>query len=286
MHKKYCPETNSCVKNLAMNVSCIISGLFFAVIAVTVAKGYFRLRKVNAMINRLKEIAEIRGIFVNITAHELRNPMSTIYSAMDLLENYNQQLSKQDQCELFNQIRKGIKRMDHIMDNVILIGRLQHKKVKYIPKPVNVLEICSSIIHNLPDDNSKNRVHIYCNADQQITYPIDSILFEYIVTNLLSNALKYSDRDVALNISTHMKQLQIDIIDHGIGIPPEDLGQMSQLFHRCTNTGNRKGIGIGMYLAVHCVKLHQGSIKVASKLNSGTHFRVTLPIAYENGSIN
>ena len=258
--------------------------LFFAIVVIIVAKCY--LIKINATMNRLKEIAEIRGIFVNITAHELRNPMATVYSAMDLLENYDKQLSKQDQRALFNQIRKGIRRMDHIMDNVILIGRLQHKKVKYIPKPVNVLEICSTVVHNLPDDNSKNRVHIYCNADQQTTYPIDSILFEYIITNLLSNALKYSDQDVALNINTKSNQLQIDIIDHGIGIPPEDLCQMSQLFHRCANTGNRKGIGIGMYLAIHCVKLHQGSLKVASKLNSGTHFRVTLPIAYENSTID
>ena len=94
-----------------------------------------------------------------------------------------------------------------------------------------MLELCSTIIQNLSDDNAKSRIRINCNADQSTTYPIDSTLLEYIITNLLSNALKYSEQEVTLNISIETNQLRIDIIDHGIGIPPEDLNKMAQLFH-------------------------------------------------------
>ncbi|MDR1906876.1 MAG: HAMP domain-containing histidine kinase [Puniceicoccales bacterium] len=224
----------------------------------------------------LYEVAQVRGIFMSVASHELRNPMATIYSSVDLLENYPHNLIDAEKARLFESIRKNIRRMTKMMDNIVTIGKLQHKQIFCHPEEIDILSLCTTICETLEPE--KQRIEITINEQLPETFKVDSSLIDLILGNLLSNALKYSDQPVKLFINFKDRLLIFDVIDQGIGIPMDEIKKLSQLFGRCSNTGTRRGIGIGMFLVSHCVKLHRGKLQIRSQENRGTHFKITLPI--------
>ncbi|UPA28415.1 MAG: HAMP domain-containing histidine kinase [Verrucomicrobiota bacterium] len=263
-------------------VSCA-SGVIVSSFGVTaallgVAYHYYKMCQSRTLIHKLQEVVEARGIFMNVTSHELRNPMTTIYASMDLLQHYEQRLDVTERQEIFENIRKSILRMTRMMDRIVLVGRLQHQQITYHPQSTDILALCSSIIEGLADKDAKQRIQVVCEKEQPPIIAVDPSLVEYILGNLLGNALKYSKEDVILAIKTENNTVQFDILDRGIGIPREEVPKLTQLFGRCSNTYHCQGIGIGMYLAVRCVALHQGTLLVATELGKGTHFRLILPL--------
>lgn len=235
------------------------------------------LRRFVVQVDTLCEIAQARGIFMNVASHELRNPMATIYSSVDLLENYPQSLNDKEKARLFENIRKNIRRMTKMMDDIVTIGRLQHKQIFCHPEEIDVLSLCTTICETLEPE--KQRIEIIMDAQLPETLRVDPSLIDLILSNLLSNALKYSDQSVKLYIKFRNNFLIFDVVDRGIGIPMDEIKKLSQLFGRCSNTGTRKGIGVGMFLVSHCVKLHRGKLQIHSQTSQGTHFRVTLPLS-------
>jgi signal transduction histidine kinase len=201
--------------------------------------------------------------------------MATIYSSIDLLENFPDSLVAEEKGRLFESIRRNIQRMTKMMDDIVMIGRLQHNQILYKPQKIDILSLCSTICDTL--DPQKKRIEIAISYQLPSTVIVDQSLIDLILSNLLSNALKYSDASVKLNINFKNNFLIFDIIDQGIGIPENEIEKLAQLFGRCSNTGMRKGIGVGMFLVTHCIKLHRGKMQIHSKENQGTHFRITLP---------
>jgi signal transduction histidine kinase len=255
----------------------IVAGILLILMGVLCYFYERKLAKMGAKIFTLKELVQIRGMFVNITSHELRNPMTTIYSSIDLLENYGERLDQNEKLRLFDNVRKSIRRMTKMMDDVVLIGRLQHRKIGYNPQHINILQVCSSLVEGLEQEHRVKRIHIIVERSVSLIVHLDQSLLDHILTNLLSNALKYSEGDVTLRIKSRSQEIVFDIIDSGIGIPKDEIHKLSQLFRRCSNIGTRKGVGIGMYLVTRCVELHKGAIKVSSQEGKGAHFRVILP---------
>ncbi|MDE6576040.1 MAG: HAMP domain-containing histidine kinase [Opitutales bacterium] len=264
-------------------VSCangmiIVSSFWIIAALLGIAYHCYKMCQARTLIHKLQEVVEARGIFMNVTSHELRNPMTTIYASMDLLQHYEQRLDVTEQQEIFENIRKSILRMTRMMDRIVLVGRLQHQQITYHPQQTDILALCSSIVEGLADKDANQRIQIVCEKEQPPMIAIDPSLVEYILGNLLGNALKYSKSDVIFAIQTANDTIQFDIVDHGIGIPHEEVPKLTQLFGRCSNTDHCQGIGIGMYLAIRCVALHQGTLLVATKLGEGTHFRLILPL--------
>lgn len=114
---------------------------------------------------------------------------------------------------------------------------------------------------------------------------MDVNLMRRIIGNLVSNALKYSPPDAAvqLALSRDAKHVTCQISDQGIGIPPDDLKRLFEPFHRASNVGTIGGTGLGLSIAREAVLTHGGTIKVESEVGQGTTFTVVLPfIPHEN----
>ncbi|MDR1590673.1 MAG: HAMP domain-containing histidine kinase, partial [Puniceicoccales bacterium] len=183
------------------------------------------------------EMARVRGLFTSVVSHELRNPMATIYSSVDLLENYPQSLVDTEKTRLFEGIRKNIRRMTKMMDDIVAIGRLQHKQILCRLQEIDILSLCTAICETLEPE--KKRIEITANVQLPPLLRVDSSLIDLILRNLLSNALKYSDRPVKLFVNFKNKFLIFDVVDQGIGIPADEIQSLPQLFGRCSNTGTR-----------------------------------------------
>jgi signal transduction histidine kinase len=114
---------------------------------------------------------------------------------------------------------------------------------------------------------------------------IDAQLLRHILLNLLTNALKYSPPESAVDCSVAAEDagtLLFSVRDHGIGIPAQDLPRLFETFHRGANVGNVQGTGIGLHIVKQCVDLHRGSIDVDSTPGRGTLFHVRLPAPLAN----
>ena len=107
----------------------------------------------------------------------------------------------------------------------------------------------------------------------------NEVLFRTAISNLLDNACKYSqDHKALVNIGISGKELCIDVEDHGIGIPENEISMIFQPFFRSSNAIKTRGHGIGLSIVDRIVQLHKGRIQVISALNGGTSFRVYLPL--------
>jgi signal transduction histidine kinase len=110
---------------------------------------------------------------------------------------------------------------------------------------------------------------------------LDSKLVRYTLTNILSNALKYSPTGSAIHfdLTWHQDQVVFKIQDQGIGIPSEDVPRLFESFYRASNVGTTPGTGLGLAIIKQCVDLHGGNISVDSVVGKGTTFTVTLPLS-------
>ncbi len=241
-----------------------------------------------------RELSEMKTNFISVVSHEFRTPLTTIQSAADLLEHY--EWTKEEQTEQLHQIQSEVKHMTELMEDVLFLSRTNANKAKLNVTEFDLLKFCKQLLrqiqrtfgqsynfhssfHHLVDDISIDNPHLQQDIPQFIVR-MDEKLVRQILSNLITNAIKYSpdNKDIDFQMIIEQKQAIFIISDHGIGIPEEDLIHLFSAFHRGKNVGILPGTGLGLSIVKNCVDIHNGSISVKSQLNIGTEFKVTLPI--------
>jgi PAS domain S-box-containing protein len=226
-----------------------------------------------------KELGELKSRFVSIASHEFRTPLATIQAASDLLKHYSHKMTEQKRMERLDKIQAEVKNMTSLLEEVLMIGKVEAGKLELHPTPIELREFCCGIIddayHSL---GTKHKIDFSSEGDCHSTV-VDTKLLRQIIDNLISNAIKYSPQggEVRLHLICHPEQTMIKISDRGIGIPQADINQIFDSFYRSGNVGNISGTGLGLTIAKASVELHGGSLTVESEVNVGTTFTVTLP---------
>jgi len=242
-----------------------------------------RIEIENAL-EREKELGELKSNFVSMASHQFRTPLTVIYSNMELLEmqlNLPNVNLEQKVNRVSNRVKAEIERMLELMNNILLFGKYEAHKISVNLLPIDLEKFMDRIVST----------YIVHGEDRQLEYElegssggrlfeIDELLFTHVMTNLLSNAFKYS-RDSAVNpkvkISFDNKYGFISVIDHGIGIPEAEQSQLFDSFYRASNTTTLEGTGLGMVIVKQFVELHKGKLVVESKLDAGTTITIQLP---------
>ena len=229
---------------------------------------------------REKELGQLRSKFVSMVSHEFRTPLAIIQSSAEILDDYLDQLEKAERKDHLQSIRKNTRRMAALMEETLLIGSFDAGKMEFKPTPLEL----PSFVRRLVDE-VHSATHRRCpielfHAEMPAMAQADGRLLRHIFTNLLTNAVKYSDsgRAVQFEIVGDGTDIVCTIRDRGIGIPEPDREWLFNAFHRGQNVGDRPGTGLGLIIVKRCVDLHGGTIKVDSKLGEGTVVTVRLPI--------
>lgn len=235
-----------------------------------------------SLIEREKELNNMKSNFIHITSHELRTPLSVIMSSAEILEMYESMGSDAvaiDKKKFTTGIVKEVKRITDILNELLIVGRIENNKVKYEPKHVDVRNYIGEIAHEqfMPYTDGRN-VEIEIDEDVKTIF-IDSSLMRHAVVNILSNAFKYSANRPApqLHIFRKEENIHIQITDHGIGIPETELDNLFHSFYRASNVGNISGTGIGLMVVQHAIKTHNGNIAIESSLGRGSVFSIIIP---------
>ncbi|UXP32105.1 PAS domain S-box protein [Reichenbachiella agarivorans] len=243
-----------------------------------VKKGQANLERT---ISRQKELNNMKSQFISMTSHELRTPLTTIRSNTELasfqLVN-SEDLNRERLQKNITRINDNVERLNTLINNILIIGQVDSNKVPFNPEKVVLSTyIKERVLPNLVHDREPIQFTVKGHETPAL---LDKNLFWHIMSNLLENALKYSPEAKSPELSVDFEAahvIKINIKDYGMGIPEEDIGQLFDSFFRASNVGNIQGTGLGLSIVNEFIKLHEGTINVTSKLNTGTIFTILIP---------
>jgi PAS domain S-box-containing protein len=229
----------------------------------------------------LQELSEVKSRFVSMVCHEFRNPLNNILLSASSLERYNAQLSPDHRREYLNGIKTDVERMTQMIDDILVIGKMEAYKLMIQPRAIELIQFCHTLVAEMYLTSSGQKISV-TSRHRQLIAELDEKLLRSILTNILSNSIRYSHSQSPINLklSKRKDQVVFQISDRGIGIPQDDLPYLFEPFHRGKNVSNIPGTGLGLNIVKRFVDLHNGQAKVDSKLNIGTIFTLTLPLQY------
>jgi PAS domain S-box-containing protein len=235
-------------------------------------------------LTREKELSELKSNFVSLVSHEFRTPLGVISSSCEILRDYLTELPEAERRDHLDSIARNTRRMSNLMEEVLVLGRLDAAKMAFEPAPLDLAAFC----HRLADEvfSATDRV---CPINVTLgSLPADASadarLLHHILTNLLANAVKYSEPGLAVDFTVTRDGTEaiFTIHDRGIGIPDCDQKRLFNAFQRGGNVGARHGTGLGLVIVKRCVELHGGSLQVTSKIGEGTVVTVRVPVFSPN----
>ncbi len=237
-------------------------------------------------LKRERELIELKSRFVSMVSHEIRTPLNVILASTQILERYSDKWSSEKKNEFFSRIKESVKKMTELLNDVLLIGRVEFGKKDLNLMPVDLIQFCSELVNEMQMGvGGKHRI-AFDSKSQNANACVDKKLLRQILTNLLSNAIKYSPQGscVHFELSCQDAEAIFEIRDEGIGIPPEDQDKIFESFHRATNAKNITGTGLGLAVVKQSVDMHGGKIAVSSEIGVGTTFTVRLPMGQPESS--
>lgn len=235
----------------------------------------------NDMLNRLETAFETQNNFVSNASHELRTPLTIISSEAELA------ISKTDvspeQREVFGTIYSEAEKLGQILNSLLTLAQSGFDGKKQRWESIRIDELLMTASESIKRINTDSNIQIDLEdmpTDEHLLYVSgNSNLLRLAVTNIISNACKYSDnRMVKIRLLTENNKVIISITDQGIGIPESELQHIFEPFFRASNTHSYEGHGVGLPLTLNIIRLHRGSIGIRSDVGKGTEIKVFLPV--------
>lgn len=234
-------------------------------------------------LDKERELNQLKTYFVSMVSHEFRNPLSVLQSMGEILFRFSDKLTEQKKEAYALHFKSTIKQMCQLLDEVILLGKVDSGNFALALEPVNLAAFCQELQTSMQFmDNSQHPVILKLQL-QSKTVQLDVSLLRHILSNLISNALKYSPSGTAVQVEVSEIEDRVSfcIRDRGIGIPAAEQARLFQTFSRCSNVGKVQGTGLGLAIVKHCVDLYQGEIAIESEVGIGTTAIVRLPLQLE-----
>lgn len=225
------------------------------------------------------EAEHTRKEFTANVSHELKTPLQTIMGSAELLQNH---LVKQDDIPSFyEKIHQESSRMLTLIDDIIRLSQLDESS-QVEENTLRINDSAKEAINSLKESAKKKNIQIQTNLNEAFIKANSRLIYE-IIYNLIDNAIRYSNNDSSIEVSTYtdIHHAYLKVKDNGIGIPLEDQSRIFERFYRVDKSHSRAtgGTGLGLSIVKHAVKLSHGTITLESELNKGSTFTVTFPKA-------
>ncbi len=230
----------------------------------------------------LRELDAMRTEFLANVSHELRTPLAVIKGSANSLLQPDVIFDEQTRREFLVSIDKDADTLTNLVDDLLMMSRLEANALEVNRKPRTVMEILDSVKDRLENLTVKHRLNI---SIPDATSPVvaDDIRIGEVLTNLVENAVKFSDENTKITIDAHRagNEIIISVTDTGIGIPPDLHEKVFERFFQGNGhkTGRRKGTGLGLAICRGIVEAHGGKIWVESGKSGGAKFSFSLPVA-------
>ena len=230
------------------------------------------------VLQKEKEVVEMKSRFVSIASHEFRSPLSSIDFAANFIKQHVGTIGKKKLNEKVQVIEKHVSYMSHLLEDVLNYSKNETQNIRVIPTQIHLESFIREAVKEV-SCYCKDSHHICVSSNELGSLLTDEKLLRNILINLLTNAVKFSPgrHEVSLNVLDKGAFVSIEVRDEGIGIPAGEIDKIFEPFFRGEAADSIQGTGLGLSIVKKAVELLQGSIKVESRPGKGTVFKVTIP---------
>ncbi len=223
-----------------------------------------------------KDLSLLKSRFVSMASHEFRTPLSTILSSANLSVKYSLSEQQDKREKHFQKIKSAVTLLTTILDDFLSVSRLEEGLVEVSYENIDINLFFNELAEELNHSLKKGQKIVLKIEPLDNLVKMDKKLLRMIITNLISNASKYSDEAIPIvcEVKKEAKKYRIDIIDHGYGIPTEEKKHLFERFFRASNVAHIKGTGLGLHIVKHYVELLNGTIEFKSDLDKGSVFTI------------
>jgi signal transduction histidine kinase len=230
--------------------------------------------RLNEALSRERELSAAQKEFIHLVSHEFRTPITIISGAIQLLAIKAPQLKEGAGAPQFKKIDGALKRLVGLLDNVLRLSMVEEGKEMFAATMFDMGEVVRAVA----ECYDEKRI-ICCIGGTAIPYYGDQRLVEYALHNVISNGIKYSPTEAAVNILLNPMSagLEIVVTDEGAGMSPSMIARAGEKFHRDKSTSHIEGTGLGLHLARRFMEYHAGEMRFESALGEGTTVRLFFP---------
>jgi two-component system, OmpR family, sensor histidine kinase VicK len=217
--------------------------------------------------------------FISMVSHELKTPLTSISAYVQLLQSRG--LTDLFVVNTLAKVQKQIRKMSTLISSFLNVSRLESGEIQLNLSHFDLDTVISDVVEDLRLIYPTNQINFEGGYSKLVYADMDKI--GSVVSNLISNAVKYSDQNSAVLVQSEItdNEVHVSVTDHGIGINGHDLDKLFDRFYRVESqqTKTISGFGIGLYLSAEIINLHQGKIWVDSNYGVGSTFHFCIPVA-------
>ena len=233
---------------------------------------------------KLNGALEAKNAFLSVCGHELKTPLTSLSLQTQLTQRAikagNEALLAPERVsKMVNQTDSQIKRLLRLVDDMLDHSRIQMNKLQLQPESVELATLIKEVVERYQPQAEAAGCSIWIENGVSLVGLWDRFRIEQVVTNLISNAIKYgAGKPIEISLSEQESVALISIRDHGIGISKENHSKVFQQFERVSSSNHISGLGLGLYITKNIVEQHGGKICLESEPGHGSRFIVMLPL--------
>lgn len=238
-------------------------------------------RQIESQRLELEKLNASKNKFFSIIAHDLKSPFFGILLLSELLANNMNEFTQEDVSECAKNMYEAAQNYHKLLQNLLDWSMAQMGAIEFTPELIRLEDLFFEIVSMTQNSSQAKNIDLSYELDDNMTIYADKNMLNTIIRNLVSNAVKYTNRDgkVLLSASNLKEGVRISITDNGVGINEEKIDQLFNLGIKSSTLGtdNEPGTGLGLILCQEFAEKHRTKIGIESKEGEGTTFYFTLP---------
>ncbi len=238
------------------------------------------MEKLKASNRELKSINTFKSDILDNLAHEVRTPLTKIISYSEILVDKRNECGADVRDKSLATIARSAKLLNTLFNEIITLSRLDSNQYPYHFIPVEIGQLIREITAEYDKDIQDKNITVTIDIHSNAIMCLDGESFRHVVTNLISNAVKFNRQNGFLSISMNETEDYriIEVKDSGVGIPEDEIAKITGRFYRCSNVKREfSGTGLGLSIISKIIDGHKGRLEVTSVLGEGSVFRVMIP---------
>lgn len=231
-------------------------------------------KELEISLEKEKVLGDLKTRFVSMASHEFRTPLTSILGSATLIEKYTKAEDQPKREQHINRIKSSVSHLTEILEEFLSVGKLEDGKLEIHTSEFAIRPFLLDIISDF--STYQQAIRLELNDDFRCVQ--DASILRKVIFNGLSNALKFSDKEIEMHVKVKDEQVTIIIIDQGIGISEEDQQHLFERFFRGGNATVIQGTGLGLHLVDRYMRLLGGKVEIKSELNKGTELHLQFPM--------
>ena len=249
------------------------------------------LRRTQSTVIELQDLNDAKSAFISTVNHELRTPLTSIIGYIELINELHKADPAADISKYFDVLDRNAQILLHVVESILTISKIDSKQIVSSKEKVCINEIIDNAIFIMKPAIESSEQKITFMAEEELFVKGDAGQLSQVLINLIGNANKFSPKNSTIEISLNAAVLKhgveyarISVVDHGIGIPEEDIENLTVRFFRAKNTdsGQYPGTGLGLSIVQQIIDLHGGKLDISSSLGKGTTITLHIPLHLSN----